>query len=122
MGRLDMFASVHISGGRVHLATDGGRVCRPLIICDAGVPRVKQHHIDALKEKRMRFSDFLKQGLIEYLDVNEENNALIALYEHNCTPEVRPVRLARLLSLTVSIRLRSLMRLLARHLAAVPVV
>ncbi|KAF3337656.1 DNA-directed RNA polymerase III subunit RPC2 [Carex littledalei] len=28
------------------------------------------------------FDDFLHDGLIEYLDVNEQNNALIALYEH----------------------------------------
>jgi len=27
------------------------------------------------------FPDFLKEGIIEYLDVNEENNALIALNE-----------------------------------------
>ncbi|KAG6476789.1 hypothetical protein ZIOFF_066037 [Zingiber officinale] len=27
------------------------------------------------------FDDFLRDGLVEYLDVNEENNALIALYE-----------------------------------------
>lgn len=29
----------------------------------------------------MGFNDFLLRGLVEYLDVNEENNSLIALYE-----------------------------------------
>ena len=29
------------------------------------------------------FDDFLRNGLVEYLDVNEEDNALIALYEEN---------------------------------------
>ena len=29
----------------------------------------------------MGFNDFLRRGLVEYVDVNEENNSLIALYE-----------------------------------------
>lgn len=29
----------------VQIASDGGRVCRPLIICDKGVPRVKDEHL-----------------------------------------------------------------------------
>ena len=29
----------------------------------------------------MNFNDFIKQGLVEYLDVNEEDNCLIALDE-----------------------------------------
>jgi len=66
----------------INIATDGGRLCRPLIIVDPdGQPRVKSHHIRQLTEGLMNFDDFLKQGLIEYLDVNEENNAFIALYE-----------------------------------------
>jgi DNA-directed RNA polymerase III subunit RPC2 len=31
------------------------------------------------------FNDFLRDGLVEYLDVNEENNALIALNEEMVT-------------------------------------
>lgn len=29
----------------------------------------------------MGFNDFLRKGLVEYIDVNEENDSLIALYE-----------------------------------------
>lgn len=32
------------------------------------------------------FSDFLREGIIEYLDVNEENNAFIALSESVVRP------------------------------------
>lgn len=36
----------------------------------------------------MGFNDFLNRGLVEYVDVNEENNSLIALYEADITPQV----------------------------------
>ena len=39
--------------------------------------KVTQKHINALLEGRVKFPDFVKNGLIEYLDVNEENSALI---------------------------------------------
>ena len=32
------------------------------------------------------FQDFLHDGLVEYLDVNEENDSNIALYEKDITP------------------------------------
>ena len=60
------------------------RVCRPLIICDKGVPRVTAHHISKLKDGEWGFNHFLHHGLVEYLDVNEESNALVALYETKC--------------------------------------
>ena len=39
----------------------------------------------SVKAGCMSFNDFLRRGLIEYVDVNEENNSLIALYERDCT-------------------------------------
>lgn len=33
----------------VYIASDGGRVCRPLVIADKGVSRVKEHHMKELK-------------------------------------------------------------------------
>jgi len=41
-----------------------------------------QKNIDELKQGLRSFEDFLHDGLIEYLDVNEENDANIAVYEH----------------------------------------
>jgi len=83
-GCIGEFVSVYVIQNTLHVASDGGRVCRPLIICDGGVPRVTDAHIQALKAGRMHFNSFLREGLIEYLDVNEENNSLVALYESYC--------------------------------------
>ena len=43
-GLVGEFVSVTLDGPTVHIASDGGRVCRPLIICDAGAPRVTAAH------------------------------------------------------------------------------
>lgn len=40
-----------------------------------------------LKSKEWGFSHLLRAGLVEYLDVNEENCARLALYEEYCCPE-----------------------------------
>ncbi|ESO07623.1 hypothetical protein HELRODRAFT_98395 [Helobdella robusta] len=69
----------------VHIATDGGRVCRPYIIVENKKPKVKRDHLDSLTGKSKTFEDFLHEGLVEYLDVNEENDCLIAMYEKDIT-------------------------------------
>jgi DNA-directed RNA polymerase III subunit RPC2 len=48
---------------------------------EKGMPKLKQKDIEDLALGLKDFNDFLKEGIIEYLDVNEENNALIALNE-----------------------------------------
>jgi len=40
-----------------------------------------------VKSKQWGFTELLRRGLVEYLDVNEENNSLIALYERRCGPD-----------------------------------
>lgn len=81
-GRLSEFVSIYPNHHQrcVLIASDGGRVCRPYIIVENGVPLVSSEHIQMLS-RGMEFEDFLKQGLVEYLDVNEENDSNIALYE-----------------------------------------
>lgn len=82
-GKFGEFVSIFVNEKQrcVYIASDGGRVCRPLVIADKGVSRIKEHHMKELRDGVRSFQSFLKDGLIEYLDVNEENNALIALYE-----------------------------------------
>lgn len=79
------FVSVYLHEGQraVHIATDGGRVCRPLIIVDdqTGLPKLMQAHLEALASEVISVRDLLRQGVVEYVDCNEENNTLIALTE-----------------------------------------
>jgi DNA-directed RNA polymerase III subunit RPC2 len=81
------FVSFYLHEGQraVHIATDGGRVCRPLIIVDeaTGLPRLKQIQVEALALKTMDVRDLLRQGIVEYVDCNEENNTLIAVTERD---------------------------------------
>ncbi|MCO5550846.1 hypothetical protein L7F22_004339 [Adiantum nelumboides] len=87
LGKIGEFVSIFTNPKQrcVYVASDGGRVCRPLVIADHGVSRVKEHHMKELKDGFRTFDDFLREGLVEYLDVNEENNTLIALYEGEAT-------------------------------------
>ncbi len=45
-GAVGEFVSVYMLQDSLYIASDGGRVCRPLIICDNGVPRVTQEHLE----------------------------------------------------------------------------
>lgn len=88
-GYVSPYVSVHVSDahGSVHISCDGGRVCRPLLIVEGGRPLVRRRHLDQLQAGTRTFSDFVKDGLVEYLDVNEENNGMLALREAEMGPE-----------------------------------
>ncbi len=63
----------------VLISTEIGRVLRPLIIVDEGKPRLKEEHLNLVEEGKMKWDNLLEQGVIEYLDAAEEENALVAL-------------------------------------------
>jgi DNA-directed RNA polymerase subunit B len=71
----------------ISINSDEGRVRRPLIILDhkmegseeVAVPRLKLSHIDKLTKGDIKFSDLLKEGIIEFLDAEEEENSYIAM-------------------------------------------
>jgi len=88
-GLLNQFVSIypHHRSRCVHISSDGGRLCRPYIVVRQCQPRVRPRHINKLDAGKMEFDDFLRKGLVEYLDVNEENDSRIALYERDINSE-----------------------------------
>ncbi|KAG0679709.1 DNA-directed RNA polymerase III core subunit ret1 [Kluyveromyces marxianus] len=89
-GKVSEFISIYTNTHQkaVHIATDGGRICRPLIIVQDGKSSVTADHIRDLLAGKLQFDDFLKLGLVEYLDVNEENDSFIALYERDLSEQI----------------------------------
>ena len=90
-GRLREFVSVFVNSVKrtVLIASDGGRVCRPLILIDRKKcqGRIRERDLQRLIKGKMSFHDLLRRGLIEYIDVNESNNTLVALKEEEICPE-----------------------------------
>lgn len=46
-GRINEFVSIYVNLQQqaIHIASDGGRICRPLIIVENGVSKVKEFHM-----------------------------------------------------------------------------
>lgn len=86
-GWISPFVSININThfNAVHIATDEGRICRPYIIVKGGQQKLKPEHLRLLQLGKATFDDFLTHGVVEYLDVNEENDALISIYEDQVT-------------------------------------
>ncbi len=65
--------------GCVYVNCDNGRVRRPLIIVENGVPKLTREQIEAVQRGEMRWEELVEKGIIEYLDSDEEESALVAL-------------------------------------------
>jgi DNA-directed RNA polymerase subunit B len=80
-GELPVELSVRSSNeaGTIVISTEVGRVLRPIIIVENGASRLTDEHILLLEQDKMSWNDLLSQGIIEYLDAAEEEDALVAL-------------------------------------------
>ncbi|XP_036154599.1 DNA-directed RNA polymerase III subunit RPC2 isoform X6 [Myotis myotis] len=83
-GYINEFVSIstNLTDRCVYISSDGGRLCRPYIIVKKQKPAVTNKHMEELAQGYRNFEDFLHESLVEYLDVNEENDCNIALYEN----------------------------------------
>ncbi|MCW1291641.1 MAG: DNA-directed RNA polymerase subunit B [Candidatus Rehaiarchaeum fermentans] len=71
----------------VIINTTNDRVVRPLIVVEDGKPKVSKEDIQLLQQNKITFMDLVKQGKIEFLDADEEENAYVSLSEEELTPE-----------------------------------
>ncbi|HTZ61761.1 MAG TPA: DNA-directed RNA polymerase subunit B, partial [Thermoplasmata archaeon] len=58
---------------------DAGRLRRPLIVVRSGVPRVTRTDLDELARGTRSFTDLIREGKIEWLDAEEEEDSFIAV-------------------------------------------
>ncbi|MEM4270479.1 MAG: DNA-directed RNA polymerase subunit B'', partial [Candidatus Pacearchaeota archaeon] len=89
----------------IFICTEVGRVLRPLIIVENGESKLKPEHLEKLKKEELSWNDLLSQGIIEYLDAGEEENALVALEEKDLTPSHTHLEIAGIASLGIILSL-----------------
>ena len=81
------FSKVHGGREEVYVNCGKGRVRRPLIIVDEGRLRLEPEHVDRVVSGEWSWEDLVKNGIIEYLDAEEEENAYITVSLEEVTPE-----------------------------------
>ena len=96
-GLIHEFVSIYfnIENNSINIACDSGRLTRPYIRVEKGKPLITSNDLKMIQNKSITFSSLVKCGKIEYLDVNEENNALIALDEKWIKPETTHMEIAQ---------------------------
>ncbi|MFC1697223.1 DNA-directed RNA polymerase subunit B [Nanoarchaeota archaeon] len=78
-----------------------GRTRRPLIIVNDGESLLTENHYKQLEKGEISWNDLIKQGIMEYLDATEEEDALVAFREEDLTKdhthlEISPITISGL--------------------------
>jgi DNA-directed RNA polymerase subunit B len=58
---------------------DEGRLRRPLVVIENGKTVLTKKHLDDVREGKARWSDLLREGVIEWVDAEEEEDSFIAV-------------------------------------------
>jgi len=87
-GAMPPKVNVHLNKtGDIEVETGGGRLVRPLIVVREGKPMLTEKHVKQLQKGELNWEQLVKEGVIEYLDAGEEENALVAFTEEELSPK-----------------------------------
>jgi DNA-directed RNA polymerase subunit B len=70
----------------VQVNCDAGRVRRPVIVVENGKSILTDEHLRMVLETEWGFLDLLRNGNVEFIDAEEEENTLIAMYPDEIAP------------------------------------
>jgi DNA-directed RNA polymerase subunit B len=66
---------------------DEGRLRRPLFVVKDGKLLLNKKHLEAIQNNRNAFQDLIMEGVVEFIDAEEEENTYIALSPEDLTEE-----------------------------------
>ena len=75
----EMNITYYEDNNEIYIFDDPGRARRPLIIVKEGVPLLREEHLNKVANGKLKWDDLINNGLIEYLDAEEEENSYIAM-------------------------------------------
>ncbi len=74
-------------GNDVIVNCDCGRLRRPLLVVEKGKILLNDKYKEDLKQGKKKWIDLINEGVVEYIDAEEEENTLIALKESDLDPD-----------------------------------
>ncbi len=88
----------------INVNTDRGRIRKPYIIVEEKKSRLTPEIGEKIKRKEVDFNYLIRNGIVEYLDAEEEENALVAFSEEEITENTThlEVDVAAIFGLTIN--------------------
>jgi len=84
--------------GEVIINCDEGRLRRPLLVAQDGRLVITRKHLEDIREGKVKWADLLREGVMEWIDAEEEEDAFIAVKPYD--PPERCTSCGRALSPT----------------------
>lgn len=82
-----MNVAYHEDKDEVQVNVDAGRVRRLLVVVVNGKPLLTEEMEGKLQKREMSWDDVIKKNIVEYIDADEEENAYVAIFRDDVTPE-----------------------------------
>ena len=102
-GKIDQQVNIalHEDTNEIYINTDSGRVQRPLIVVEGAAPKITEDIVKQVKDGKIVWQDLVNKGFIEYLDSEEEENALVAAEEKELTKEHTHLEISGIAALSI---------------------